>query len=257
MDQGTLILIILAFLTGIAAGYLSGLFGIGSGILLVPAAIFILDMEFLEAKALSLFVIMFIAPIGMLRHRTHGNLHPRTGLILGVPGACGSIIGVQLARELNTTYLKFLFAMIQFYTAYMMIQGKRIFGMSMSKDLAYEAHRKYLPAVGFIGGLSAGLLGIGGGVIMVPSMVALSYTMHSAVANSLMVIFINVTVATLSHAVNDELVVEYAFPLMLGAVLTVRKGADKSVSIDKEKLRKYFGYFMIIAGCYMLYKSFT
>ena len=121
MDPGLILLIFLSFLTGVAAGYLSGLLGIGSGIIMVPAAIFLLDVGFRDAKAISLFVIMFTAPIGMWRHHTHGNLHLRTGLYLGVPGVCGSLIGVYLAGMLDTTYLKVLFALVQFYAAYRMI----------------------------------------------------------------------------------------------------------------------------------------
>lgn len=258
MDQGTtLILIILAFLTGIAAGYLSGLLGIGAGILLVPASMFFLNIDFREAKALSLFVIMFTAPIGMMRHRSHGNLHYRTGLVLGIPGACGSLIGVYLARQLDTTYLTILFAAIQFYTAYRMICGTDRFGRSLSKEGAYERNLGYLPMVGFTGGLAAGLLGIGGGVIMVPAMVVLLYPIHSAVANSLMVVFINATSATAAQSLVGGISLRFGIPMVLGAVLSVQKGADMSVSIDREKLRKYFGYFMILVGCYMLYKSFT
>ncbi len=256
MDQEFILLIILIFFTGVAAGYMSGLFGIGSGILIVPAAIFLLDIGFREAKALSLFVIMFVSPIGMWRHHGHGNLHPKTGLILGIPGACGSLLGVYIAGLLNTSHLKVLFAIVQFMVAYRMIHRS---GHALKQEgltEAYNIHRNYLPVVGFVGGLAAGMLGIGGGVIMVPSMVMLSYPIHSAIANSLMVVFINSTAATGAHAIRGDLDIIQAIPMMLGAVLSVRKGADMSVSIDREKLRKYFGYFLIVVGLYMLYKSY-
>lgn len=257
MDPGFIFLVILAFITGIAAGYLSGLLGIGSGIILVPAAIFFLDLEFKEAKALSLFVIMFTSPLGMLRHHKHGNLHMKTGLYLGVPGICGSLIGVYIAGIIDATYLIIAFAFLQFYTAYRMIFGGKGFDKTVEMEKAYEKHKKHLPLVGFTGGLAAGALGIGGGVIMVPSMVLLWYPIHSAVANSLMVIFLNSSASTVAHILRGELEVIKAIPLMLGAVLSVQKGADLSVSIDRKKLRRYFGFFMIIVGLYMLYKGLT
>ncbi len=259
MDQGLIFLILLSFLTGVAAGYLSGLLGIGSGIIMVPAAIFLLDVGFREAKAISLFVIMFTAPIGMWRHHTHGNLHFRTGLYLGVPGVCGSLIGVYLAGLLDITYLKVLFAFVQFYAAYRMIHryGEKKTKVTIEHGHeAYGVHKGYLPFFGFIGGLSAGLLGIGGGVIMVPSMAFLSYPIHSSIANSLMVISMNAVAGTAAHSIRGELKIFQAIPMMLGAVLSVHKGADMSVSIDRDKLRKYFGYFMILMGIYMLYKGY-
>ncbi|MCK4613721.1 MAG: sulfite exporter TauE/SafE family protein, partial [Thermoplasmata archaeon] len=126
MDQGFLILILLSFLTGTAAGYLSGLLGIGAGMLLVPASIFLLKVDFREAKILSLFVIMFTSPFGMLRHRSHGNLHSMTGFYLGAPGVMGCLMGVYIGGKLDTTILELLFALLLFYTAHRMIFGGRL-----------------------------------------------------------------------------------------------------------------------------------
>jgi uncharacterized protein len=282
MDQGFIILTLLSFLTGLVAGYLSGLLGIGSGVLMVPAAMFILEMDFPEAKALSLFVIMFISPIGMWRHHTHGNLHPRTGLYLGIPGVCGSLLGVAIAGLIDVIYLKALFALILFFAAYRMITGNRpspgspatgsgkgtkaqnssdrdspVQAPSSTNTVeeAFLTRKRSLPLVGFVGGFSAGLLGIGGGIIMVPSMVFLSYPIHSAVANSLMVVFLNAGSATIANAIWGEIEIVRALPMMIGAVLSINKGADMSVTIDRDRLRTYFGYFMILIGCYMLYRT--
>lgn len=288
MDQGTIILIILSFLTGLAAGYISGLLGIGAGVIMVPAAMFILDMNFGDAKALSLFVIMFTAPIGMWRHHEHGKLHLKTGLYLGIPGVCGSLLGVYIADIVDVVYLKILFSVILFFAAYRMITSATT--RSKTTDSGFKSREesdartgstpknesemtqtflpatgldafkrcwRSLPVVGFVGGVAAGLLGIGGGVIMVPSMVFLSYPMHSAVANSLMVVFMNAFAGTAAHAYWGEIKILESIPMMIGAVLSVRKGADMSVSIDRDLLRKYFGYFMILIGIYMVYRSFT
>lgn len=256
MDSGLILQIILAFLTGIVAGYLSGLLGIGSGMIMVPAAYFFLGMDFIDAKAMSLFVIMFISPLGMLRHHSHGNIHVKTGLYLGIPGLCGSFLGVYIAGVIDITYLKIMFALVQFFAAYRMIYGSADNKGSSNINQAFMSNKKILPGVGFVGGLAAGLLGIGGGVIMVPSMVFLAYPMHAAVGNSLMVISINSLAGTAAHAFRGELDIRFAIPMMLGAIITIRKGADMSVTIDREKLRKYFGYFMIIAGCYLLYRTY-
>jgi len=70
-----------------------------------------------------------------------------------------------------------------------------------------------------------------------------------------MVISLNSLSGSAAHAIRGELEILKAIPMMLGAVISVHKGADMSVSIDREKLRKYFGYFMILIGIYMLYRS--
>ena len=79
MDPESIFIVVLAFFTGLIAGYLSGLLGVGGCIIMVPTSIFLLDMDFHEAKAVSLFVILCTSFIGMLRHREQGNLHAGAG----------------------------------------------------------------------------------------------------------------------------------------------------------------------------------
>jgi len=252
---GVSVIILLAFLTGVVAGFLSGLLGIGSGVLLVPASIFLLSLNFREAKALSLFVIMCTSSLGMLRHYSHGNLHAKTGVMLGVPGAAGSLTGVYLAEIFDATILKILFSFVLFFSAFRMFRDTSMRLEDDEVKNVYLLRRKMLPLVGFIGGLTAGLLGVGGGVIMVPALVFLSYPIHTAVATSLMVIFINSTTATGAHILTSELNIIQALPMTVGALLSVRKGSDMSVGLDRKRLKKVFGVFLILIGLYMLYKS--
>ena len=90
---------------------------------------------------------------------------------------------------------------------------------------------------------------------MVPAMIFLGFPVHASVANSLMVVFLNATAGTAAHAYQGEIFIFQAIPLMLGAVISVRKGADMSVSMNRDLLRKVFGYFMILIGIYMVFRS--
>ena len=249
------VIILLSFLAGAMAGFLSGLLGIGSGVILVPASIFLLSLDFRNAKALSLFVIMCTSLLGMMKHRSYGNLHTKTGVMLGIPGVVGSLLGVYVAEMMNTLILRIMFAAVLFLSAYRMFRESTLTLKEEKTKNVYQERRKLLPLVGFSGGFLAGLLGIGGGVIMVPALVFISYPIHTAVATSLMVIFINSTAATGAHVITSELNIIQALPMTFGALLTVRKGSHMSSHLDKKRLRRIFGIFLIVMGSYMLYRS--
>ena len=91
--------IVLAILLGVAAGVLSGLFGVGGGILFVPALL-ALGLGQLEAQGTSLLAILPTVLAGTWNQRRYGNLRPRTALVLGLASIAGVEVGARLATEL-------------------------------------------------------------------------------------------------------------------------------------------------------------
>ena len=106
----------LALLLGLAAGVLSGLFGIGGGILFVPALV-ALGLGQLEAQATSLLAILPTVAAGAWNQNRYGNLHVRTALILGLASIAGVEIGARIATSLPETTLRRLFAVLLFGVA--------------------------------------------------------------------------------------------------------------------------------------------
>ena len=103
--------IVLAVCLGLSAGVLSGLFGVGGGILFVPTLV-ALGLGQVEAAATSLLAIVPTAAVGTWRQARYGNLRVRPALILGVTSIVGVGIGVQAATSLPEHLLRRLFGIL-------------------------------------------------------------------------------------------------------------------------------------------------
>jgi uncharacterized membrane protein YfcA len=103
--------ILLALLLGVAAGILAGLFGVGGGILFVPALV-ALGLGQIEAQGTSLLAILPTVVAGAWNQRRYGNLRPRTAVVLGVASIAGVEVGARLATELPEATLRRLFAVL-------------------------------------------------------------------------------------------------------------------------------------------------
>jgi uncharacterized protein len=103
---------------GIAAGMMSGLVGVGGGVLFVPGLVLFLGQSQLEAVATSLLAIVFVAGIGAWRQHGYGNLRLRDGLLVGVLSPLGVAAGTLLANAVGERALELSFAAVQLYFAF-------------------------------------------------------------------------------------------------------------------------------------------
>jgi uncharacterized membrane protein YfcA len=108
--------VVLALVLGLSAGVLAGLFGVGGGILFVPALV-ALGLGQLEAQATSLLAILPTVAAGAWNQRRYGNLRIRPALILGLVSVAGVEAGAQIATSLDETLLRRLFAILLFAVA--------------------------------------------------------------------------------------------------------------------------------------------
>jgi uncharacterized protein len=107
-----------AIAAGVLAGVVSGLFGVGGGIVFVPALVFIYDVGQVEAEATSLLAIIPVALIGAWRQGTYGNLRTRDGVVIGLLAAAGAFAGVALANAMAERTLEFAFAGLMVVVAF-------------------------------------------------------------------------------------------------------------------------------------------
>jgi len=112
--------VILALVLGFSAGILAGLFGVGGGILFVPALL-ALGLGQLEAQATSLLAILPTVAAGTWNQRRYGNLRARTALAVGIVSIVGVEIGAQVATSLPETQLRRLFAVLLFGVAVQLV----------------------------------------------------------------------------------------------------------------------------------------
>lgn len=101
---------ILAGFLGLAAGVISGLLGVGGGILFVPTLTLVLSLSQLRAEATSLLAIIPVALMGAARQWRYGNVRLQDGLVLGALSAVGAVGGVAAANVLPQHALRLAFA---------------------------------------------------------------------------------------------------------------------------------------------------
>jgi uncharacterized protein len=102
--------IALAISIGFAAGMLSGLFGVGGGILFVPTLSLVVGLSHLSAEATSLAAIIPVVFVGAVQQHRYGNVRWRAALSIGISSALGVAGGVALASSLSDALLQRLFA---------------------------------------------------------------------------------------------------------------------------------------------------
>lgn len=108
--------VVLALALGLTAGVLSGVFGVGGGILFVPTLL-ALGLGQVEAQATSLLAILPTVAAGAWNQRRYGNLRVRTALTLGIASVVGVEAGARIATALPESALRRLFAVLLFAVA--------------------------------------------------------------------------------------------------------------------------------------------
>ena len=114
--------IIILILIGITGGILSGMFGVGGGILIVPAFVFFLGMTQYEAQGTSLGLMLL--PIGILaayNYYESGNLDVKAGLIVALAFVVGGYLGSKFALTIDQALLKKIFGILMLFVSVKLI----------------------------------------------------------------------------------------------------------------------------------------
>ena len=183
-------------LIGAIAGLLSGLFGVGGGIVIVPALIGMTTMERKLAHGTSLAATLPIAAASLVTYAANGNVDWTVAAFFTVGAVAGAVAGTQLLQIIPKTPLTVIFVVVILSTALRLLLSDDVMGRAPLSFGGMVA----LVLIGFLTGLLAGLLGIGGGVVLVPAMVVL-FSMLPVVAKgtSVAVIVPSALVGTLRN----------------------------------------------------------
>ncbi len=113
-----------------------------------------------------------------------------------------------------------------------------------------------LIAVGLVAGTIAAALGLGGGIIFVPTLVVLfGFEQHVAQGTSLAVIFPTAIVATIAHAKMGSVRMKIAVPIGLAGIVGAVVGARVALQLDANLLRRMFGVFLILLAVRMAWRA--
>jgi len=114
--------ILLLTLIGLAAGVLSGMVGIGGGVIIVPALVFILGLTQHQAQGTSLFVLsMPVLVLAVFNYWLTGNVNWRFGLIIASTFVIGAFLGSKLTLRLPEAWVKLIFGLLMAYVSFQLI----------------------------------------------------------------------------------------------------------------------------------------
>jgi uncharacterized protein len=162
---------------GVLGGVLSGAFGVGGGILMVPLLLTFAGMDQRRAAATSLAAIVPASVAGTATYLANGEVDVPVGLVVAVGGVAGSLVGTRLLRRLPLPLLRWLFIGLLLAAAARMLLVAPERGGDLDLDLASWPGdwptAAGLVGVGLVMGVASGLFGIGGGVLLVPALISL------------------------------------------------------------------------------------
>lgn len=153
-------------LIGFLAGVLAGLFGVGGGFLMVPLYLAWLHIDQKKAHATSLGAIVPIAIAGAVGYTATGDVNWTSALYLLAGSFFGAIYGAKLLQTISLPRLQLVFSGLLTVSAI-----RLLWSAQPTQIVDGLAGHLLLIAVGFFAGTMSGLLGIGGGIIMVPAMI--------------------------------------------------------------------------------------
>lgn len=246
----------LAIPGAIAIGISLGLLGSGGSILTVPVLVYLVGQDEKVAIAGSLFIVGSIAMAGSLQFISARLIQWRSVLVFGLPGMAGTWFGAWLASWVPGITQLALFAVVMLAASWLMLRPIDL------EHGSREARANWkIAADGLIVGLVTGLVGVGGGFLIVPALVLLGgLTMHQAVATSLVVIALKSFSGFFKYLdVLSQQSLSLDWPtLLLVTGLGIAgsfAGSHFAKRVPQEKLRKGFGYFLIVMGAYILVRS--
>ena len=241
------------FLVGGLISVLSGFFGVGGGFILTPILLLI-GYSPLEAITTSLFFTVGTSVSGITAHIRLKNILWKEGLIMGASGIAATQVARPLvyyleARGWDEIVIPFLYIMLLAYFAFTMIrQGKKAEGESPSPG-SFSVPK--LMAIGFVGGLASGVLGVGGGFIIVPLIItALGFNPRKAIGTSLFAVLLIVSVGFVSYAIKTDINYFIGLMLIAGGLIGSQFGARLTVHFQNSEMNAMLGilYVATLAG---------
>lgn len=154
---------------GLLAGLLAGVFGVGGGILIVPGLMIVLAMEQRRAHGTSLAAVLPIAMAGLVPYLVAGNVQWVKAAALTAGSVVGAVYGVKVLATINKRTLAFGFAALMVLSA-----ARLVWAPAAGSTRSVEWWGVIvLVAIGAFAGWIAGLLGVGGGIVIVPALMVI------------------------------------------------------------------------------------
>jgi uncharacterized membrane protein YfcA len=257
--------------TAIPVGFVAGLFGIGGGLITVPFLYYIfekfgIDKSFIMHLAVgtSFAIIIPTSTVSVITHHKFKAVDFNIVKSYGIFVIIGVIFGTIFAANLKTRPLILFFSVIVYLLAFYLLFLKE-------KETNVKLEMKILSKIicGFVSGFISAPMGIGGAVMNVPILKFFGYSINNAIGSAAAIGFLIALFGATGFLISG-FYLDTNLPLSIGflnvpaflifipiTTFMARIGARTVHKIDKKKISKYFGLFLIIIGSKFFYEYLT
>ncbi len=254
--------IIPLLLLGAFAGFIAGLLGVGGGLIMVPALLYLLADSIDQAVlmhvsvATALTAIVFTSASSVWAHHQHNAIHWQNFKKLTPTILLGAFSGAMLTKLMSFDFMRIFFAFFEFSVATIMY-----FGISSSAHIDHLSNWVWR-ITGYVIGLVSAIVGIGGGTMTTPFLTYNNIKIKNAIATSAAVglpISIAGALGFMVAGWNTQNTVGLGFihsqvliSIVLMSVLFAPFGAKVAHRVDGKKLKKFFALFLVLLGILVL-----
>ena len=258
-------------ITAIPAGFAAGLFGIGGGLVTVPILFYIFSTTGIQSEYVmhlavgtSFGIIIPTSAVSVLTHHQHKAVDFNIVRGFGFFVATGVILGTIFAASLKTKPLILFFTTVVYILAFYLLFLKE---KESNIDIKIGLFSKAIS--GLISGFISAPMGIGGAVMNVPILKYFGYPSNKAIGSAAAIGFVIALFGAMGFLLSGHLL-DANVPLSIGflnipvfliffpiTAFMARIGAKTSHRLDKRKLTKYFGIFLVFVGSRFLFEYFT
>jgi uncharacterized protein len=243
---------------GLCAGVLVGLLGIGGGVVLVPAMVYLLHMDQHLAQGTSLFILLPPIGLGALReYWKQGQVDLHAGILCALGMLFGAYAGSLIALPMPSRNLKGLFGFFLILSGFLLWRKAQLEGGAASRGEDMPVREGIARGVGIFAiacvcGVASGMFGIGGGVLLVPLLGLLfAFNQHRAQGTSLVALIPPTGVLALM-AYSREGFVSWKTGLLLipGVFLGGIIGGILAKNIKPRSMRQVFAGVLVLLGAW-------
>lgn len=265
--------ILLSLMSGVVVGFSLGFIGGGGSILAVPLLLYVVGVEDPHvAIGTSALAVSINAATNLLHHARKGNVKFGEGLAFAIPGVVGTIIGSQLGLLTPPSSLILLFALLMLVMAAKMLVNipirKEILGyhedsrrlvdfshLAVPRQISFLMHHR-LKLMGLVVGLAAGYFGIGGGFLIVPSLLHSGLNISNAIGTSLIPVSMFGATTALGYSFTNQVNIVISILFVIGGAGGGFLGTKMLTRIPMNIVTNVFAILTAVVGVYIILKLF-
>ena len=241
---------------GLVAGFFSALLGVGGGLIAVPLLILVAGFATHAATATSLGAIGITALAGTILYAVQGgHVEPWYALLVGFPAAVGAVAGTALQQRLTGRVLTLAFSVFLAGVALWLLLSAPAESEAVGVGDVSAWRIAAAVGLGLVAGMLAGLFGIGGGLLFVPTLVWLGLGQLEAEATSLLAILPTVAAGAWRQHRYGNLRPRAAVVLGLSSVAAVEVGVLVAKALPESTLQALFALLLLAVAAQLTWRS--